>query len=284
MVDAHHHVWDLAARAQPWLELPGHEPLLRNYSEADLRPLANAAGVTATVVVQTVTDPAETPELLAVAAASDLIAGVVGWTDLQSRVVSDLLAGLRERPGGHLLRGIRHPLLGESDPGWLSRPAVLAGLAAVGAAGLCFDIVVTADLLPAAIQAATASPGLTFVLDHLGNPRLGPRPDELWMANVRMMAALPNTVCKLSGILSEPPEGQATAAGTNVSHLIPYYETVLAAFGPDRIMFGSDWPVCTLLASYAEVVGAALSLTSELSLSERTAIFSATARRIYRRG
>ena len=103
------------------------------------------------------------------------------------------------------------------------------------------------------------------------------------MANVRAMAALPNTVCKLSGILSEP-EGQATAAGNNVSHLIPYYETVLAAFGPDRIMFGSDWPVCTLSASYAGVVSAALALTSGLSLSERTAIFSATARRIYRLG
>src|SRR5215470_2113380 len=141
IVDAHQHVWDLAARPQPWLELPGNEPLLRNYSEADLRPLANAAGVTATVVVQTVTEPAETPELLALAAASDLIAGVVGWTDLQSPAVSDLLAALHERPGGHLLRGIRHPVLIEPDPDWLRRPAVLAGLAAVGAAGLCYDIV-----------------------------------------------------------------------------------------------------------------------------------------------
>ena len=282
-VDAHHHVWDLAARPQPWLELPGHEPLLRNYSEADLRPLASAAGITATVVVQTVTDPAETPELLAVAAASDLIAGVVGWTDLQSPGVVDLLAGLRERPGGHLLRGIRHPVLVETDPDWLRRPAVLAGLAAVGAAGLCYDIVVTADVLPAATEAAAASPGLTFVLDHLGNPRLGPRPDELWMSDIRAMAALPNTVCKLSGVLSEPRQAE-DAAGNNVSHLIPYYETVLAAFGPDRMMFGSDWPVCTLSASYAEVVSAALALTSGLSLIERTGIFSGTARRIYRLG
>jgi L-fuconolactonase len=283
-VDAHHHVWDLAARAQPWLELPGHEPLLRNYSEADLRPLASAAGVTATVVVQTVTDPAETAELLALAAASDLIAGVVGWTDLQSPGAGDLLAALRERPGGHLLHGIRHPVLVETDPDWLRRPAVLAGLAAVGAAGLCYDIVVPADLLAAATEAAAASPGLTFVVDHLGNPRLGPRPDELWMSDIRAMAALPNTVCKLSGVLSEPPQGADAAAGDNVSHLIPYYETVLAAFGPDRMMFGSDWPVCTLSASYAEVVEAARALTSALSPIERTALFSGTARRIYRLG
>jgi L-fuconolactonase len=97
------------------------------------------------------------------------------------------------------------------------------------------------------------------------------------------MAALPNTVCKLSGVLSEPPQAE-DAAGNNVSHLIPYYETVLAAFGPDRMMFGSDWPVCTLSASYAEVVSAALALTSGLSLIERTGIFSGTARRIYRLG
>jgi L-fuconolactonase len=255
---------------------------LRNYSEADLRPLASAAGVTATVVVQTVTDPAETPELLALAAASDLIAGVVGWSDLQSPAVADLLAALRERPGGHLLRSIRHPVLVEPDPDWLRRPAVLAGLAAVGAAGLCFDVVVPADILPAATDAAAASPGLTFVLDHLGNPRLGPRPDELWMSAIRAMAALPNTACKLSGLLGEPPPGGGDAAGGHVvSHLAPYYETVLAAFGPDRMMFGSDWPVCTLSASYAEVVDAARALTSGLSLVERTAIFGGTARRIY---
>jgi L-fuconolactonase len=284
MVDAHHHVWDLAARAQPWLELPGNEALLRNFSEADLRPLASAAGVTATVVVQTVTDPAETPELLALAAASDLIAGVVGWTDLQSHGVGDRLAALREQPGGHLLRGIRHPVLIETDPDWLRRPAVLAGLAAVEAAGLCCDVVVAADLLPAATETAAANPGLTFVLDHLGNPQLGRRPDELWVSDIRAMAALPNTVCKLSGILGEPPQAQNAAPGNDVSHLIAYYETVLTAFGPDRMMFGSDWPVCTLSASYAEVTSAALALTSGLSPSERAAIFSGTARRIYRLG
>jgi L-fuconolactonase len=280
-VDAHHHVWDLAAHAQPWLELPGNEPLLRNYSEADLRPLASAAGVTATVVVQTVTDPSETPELLAIAAASDLIVGVVGWTDLQSPAVGDLLAALRERAGGHLLRGIRHPVLVETDPDWLRRPAVLAGLAAVGTAGLCYDIVVPAEVLPAATEAAAASPGLTFVLDHLGNPQLGPRPDELWMSDIRAMAALPNTVCKLSGILSERPLAPDAAASDDVSHLIPYYETVLGSFGPHRLMFGSDWPVCTLSASYAEVVDAARALTSGLSPTERAAIFGGTARRIY---
>jgi L-fuconolactonase len=286
IVDAHQHVWDLAAHAQPWLELPGHEPLLRNFSEADLRPLAAAARVTATVVVQTVTEASETPELLAIAAVSDLIAAVVGWTDLEAPSVPDALAALREEPGGDALSGIRHPVLIETDPGWLKRPAVLAGLRAVGAAGLCYDFVVPADLLPVAADAAAACQDVTFVLDHLGNPQVdgqaGGLPDPAWIADIRRLAALPNTVCKLSGILGEPPPGHLASDAGQVGHLVPYYETVLSAFGTDRLMFGSDWPVCTLSASYAEVADAARTLTSALSEAERSAIFSGTARRVYR--
>jgi L-fuconolactonase len=270
IVDAHQHVWDLATRDQPWLRRPGNEPLLRTFSEADLRPQAMAAGVNATVVVQTVTEPAETPELLALAAASDLVAGVVGWVDLQADNVADALAALRERTDGGFLRGIRHPVLIEDDPRWLVRHAVLRGLAAVGDAGLCYDLVLAPEVLPAAVAAARACPGVMFVLDHLGNPRfdpaLGPAPDPDWDRNVRQLAALPNAVCKLSGML----------AG-----LRPCYETVLEAFGPGRLMFGSDWPVCTLSASYASVLAAALDLSAELGPGERAAIFGGTARRIY---
>jgi L-fuconolactonase len=282
IVDAHQHFWDLTARAQPWLELPGNEPLLRNFSEADLRPLARAAGVNATVVVQTVTDPAETPELLALAATSDLVAGVVGWTDLESASVADALAALKEQPGGDRLSGIRHPVLIEEDPDWLRRPAVLAGMAAVSAAGLCYDLVVPPDNLPAAADAAASCPGLIFVLDHMGNPIARARPDELWLTDIRRLASLPNTVCKLSGILGEPvPAHTGPGEPAGIAHLVPYYETALAAFGPDRMMFGSDWPPCTLTSSYANVVDAAKALTAGLSAIERDAVFSGTARRIY---
>ncbi|HEX9031600.1 MAG TPA: amidohydrolase family protein, partial [Streptosporangiaceae bacterium] len=200
IVDAHHHVWELSAHDQPWLALPGNEPLLRDYREADLRPLAATAGVSATVVVQTVAERQETLELLSIALGSDLIAGVVGWTDLESAAVSDALAELRAAPGGALLSGIRHPVLVEDDPDWLRRPAVLAGLSAVGQAGLAYDLIVPSDLLPAARDAAAACPGLNFVIDHCGNPNIGRQPDELWMHDVRELAALPNTVCKLSGL------------------------------------------------------------------------------------
>ncbi len=284
IVDAHQHVWDLSAHRQPWLELPGHEPLLRDYAEADLEPLAAAAGVTASVVVQTIADPGETAELLALATASDLVAAVVGWTDLEAPGVADALAALREGKDGPGLRGIRHPVLAEPDRDWLRRPAVLAGLAAVGAAGLVFDLVVPADLLPAAADAAAACPGTLFVLDHLGNPPAGDQAslsaDELWMNDLRRLARLPNTVAKLSGLLAEPPPpGQA-----GVGHLVPYYETALAAFGPGRLMFGSDWPVCTLGSPYDRVVATARTLTAGLSPLERDQVFAGTARRFYRLG
>jgi L-fuconolactonase len=287
IVDAHQHVWDLSAHEQPWLQLPGNEPLLRTFAEADLAPHAREAGVSATVVVQTVTEPGETPELLALAASSSLVAGVVGWVDLQADNVAEALAALRHRADGSWLRGIRHPVLIEDDPLWLVRPAVLGGLTAVGAAGLCYDLVLAPEVLPAAVRAAAACPGVTFVLDHLGNPRLdgghGARPDQRWVQDIRQFAALGNTVCKLSGILAEPPP-----AGLNgrqrVAHLVPWYETVLEAFGPERLMFGSDWPVCTLSAPYADVVAAAHELIIDLSPREQDLILGGTARRVYQIG
>ena len=285
VIDAHQHFWDVSAHDQPWLRSdPGLAPLLRNFTPADLAPLAAASGVTATVVVQTVAEPWETPELLALAEGPGLVAGVVGWADLTAPDVADALAGLRELPGGDRLAGIRHPVLVEPDPDWLARPDVLRGLAAVAAAGLAYDIVGEPRHLPAAVAAATLLPQLTVVLDHLGNPDVGPGASpsagQPWASAVTRLAALPNITAKLSGILGVPaPPG--TGAGS-VAHIRPYYDFVLSNFGPNRLMFGSDWPPCTLDASYAQVCAAARSLTAGLSDSEQEAIFSRTARRAYR--
>lgn len=284
-IDAHQHFWDLSAHDQPWLRSdPGLAPLLRNFTPADLAPLAAASGVAATVVVQTVAEPWETPELLALAAGPGLVAGVVGWADLTAPDIADALAELRELPGGDRLASIRHPVLAEPDQDWLARADVLRGLAAVAAAGLAYDIVGEPRHLPAAVTAATRLPQLTFVLDHLGNPEVSPGASpsgsQPWAGAVSRLAALPNTAAKLSGILGVPaPPG--AGAGT-VAHIRPYYDFVLSEFGPNRLMFGTDWPPCTLDASYVQVCAAARSLTAGLSDSEQEAIFSRTASRAYR--
>jgi L-fuconolactonase len=284
-IDSHQHVWDLSAHDQPWLEGdPALTPLLRNFALADLAPLAAAEGVTATVLVQTLSDPAETPELLALAAGPGLVAGVVGWVDLAAPDVADALAALRELPGGDRLAGIRHPVLVEPDPDWLARPAILRGLAALAEAGLAYDVVGEPRHLPAAVTAAARLPGLTFVLDHLGNPGMpagiGPEADEPWASAFTRFAALPNTTAKLSGVLGVPPP--SGAAPGSLSHLRPYYDFALHAFGPDRLMFGSDWPPCTLASSYAGVCAVARALTAGLSPAEQAAIFGVTATRTYR--
>lgn len=275
-VDAHHHVWDLSVRDQDWLVGPELEPLRRNFTIADLEPEARAAGVDRTVLVQTVTVAEETPELLALADRAPLVAGVVGWTDLTRPDVAEELARLRDLPGGCLLKGVRHQVQGERDPEWLLRPDVRRGLAAVADAGLVHDLVVLPHQLPSCARAADHHPGLAFVLDHLGKPPVSTGAAEPWAAAVREFAARPNTVCKLSGLVTE-----ADPARRALRDLRPYADTVLEAFGPARLMFGSDWPVCTTAATYGQVVSLAEELTAELAEGERRAVFGGTASRVY---
>ncbi|MFK4070266.1 amidohydrolase family protein [Streptomyces sp. NPDC029674] len=277
VVDAHHHVWDLSVRDQDWITGDALAPIRRDFSFADLAPEARAAGVGATVLVQTVAVAGETPELLALAADSDLVAGVVGWTDLTRPDVGDTLAALRELPGGRHLVGVRHQVQGEPEPEWLLRPDVRRGLAAVAEAGLVYDLLVLPHQLPACAKAAADLPELTFVLDHAGKPPVLSGALEPWASAVRALAARPNTVCKLSGLVTE-----ADHATWTVDDLRPFADTVVEAFGPRRLMFGSDWPVSTLAASYVEVLDTARLLTGSLDAVERAEVFGGTARRVYR--
>ncbi|WP_221357904.1 amidohydrolase family protein [Streptomyces beigongshangae] len=275
-VDAHHHVWDLSVRDQDWLTGRALAPLRRNFTVEELAPQARAAGVSRTVLVQTVTVAEETPELLALARGSDLIGAVVGWTDLTRPDVADELARLRELPGGRHLKGVRHQVQGEPDPEWLLRDDVRRGLAAVADAGLVYDLVVLPHQLPVCARAAERHPELTFVLDHLGKPPVAAGEPHAWAAAVRALAALPNTVCKLSGLVT-----QADPLSWTVEDLAPCADTVLEAFGPARLMFGSDWPVCTLAARYADVVDVARELVGGLGERERQEVFADTAARVY---
>jgi L-fuconolactonase len=275
VIDAHHHVWDLAARDQDWITAE-MAPIRRTFTLEDLRPSARASGVEATVLVQTVTVAEETPEMLALAAADPLVAGVVGWTDLTGPAVAEELARLADGPGGDYLAGVRHQVQSEPDPDWLRRPDVIRGLRAVAAAGLCYDLVVRPHQIPAASYAAAAVPELTLVLDHAGKPPIADGDLGAWRAAIREFAAHPNTTCKLSGLVTEAPPGAPSQAFADVA------DVVLSAFRADRVMFGSDWPVCLLVSDYAGVTELARSLTAGLSAAERAAVFWGTAARVYR--
>lgn len=280
-VDAHHHVWDLSVRDQDWLTGPELQPLRRNFTVADLAPEARAADVDRTVLVQTITVAEETPEFLALAAEHELIAGVVGWTDLTRADVADELARLRELPGGQYLKGIRHQVQGEPDPEWLLRADVRRGLSAVAEAGLVYDLVVLPHQLPACVAAAASLPELTFVLDHLGKPPIASGVVEPWASHIRALAALPNTVCKVSGLVTEMDRALRGGATWPLAPLRPYWDTVLDAFGAGRLMFGSDWPVCTVAATYTQVSYLTGGLAVDLSRDERDQLFAATATRVY---
>jgi L-fuconolactonase len=277
VVDAHHHVWDLAVRDQDWIRGAAMAPIARSFAVDELRPQAAAEGVTSTVLVQTVVGPDETPELLALADADPLVAAVTGWADLTSPALADDLAALQAGPGGRWLRAVRHQVQHEPDPGWLARPDVVAGLRAVAASGLGYELLVLPQQLPAAVEAARAVPDGVFVLDHCAKPPVASGALEPWARDLRALAALPNVVCKLSGLVTE-----ARWDGWSVADLAPYAAVVLDAFGPQRVMAGSDWPVCLLAATYGEVWAAHRSLLDGLSPAERDDVLAGTARRAYR--
>jgi L-fuconolactonase len=273
-VDAHHHVWDLTVRDQPWTtELP---PLRRSFGFAELRPHLQTHDVDGTVLVQTITVAEETPELLDLATREPMVLGVVGWVHLAAPGVADRLAELRAAPGGQRLVGIRHQVQEEPDPRWLCRPDVRRGLAAVADAGLAYDLLITPPQFDAAIETVAALPELRFVLDHAGKPRIRDRELEPWRDLIGQLARHANVTCKLSGLVTEADWEQWTPAT-----LEPYWRVVLDAFGPSRILFGSDWPVALLASSYQRWVETVTEWVAPLSESERKAIWGGTASRVY---
>jgi L-fuconolactonase len=274
-VDAHHHFWDPAREDYPWLT-DEVAAIRRRFGPEDLEPLLERAGIDRTVLVQTISSLAETREFLATAADHPFIAGVVGWVDLTSPAVGDAIAELRAGPGGSHLVGIRHQVHDEPDPDWLLRPEVARGIAAIGAAGIVYDLLVRPRELPAALATAQAHPGIAFVIDHLAKPPIRTGALEPWRSLLRPFAGLDNVACKISGLVTEADWGSWT-----VDDLRPVVDAALETFGPDRLMAGSDWPVCLLAATYGEVFEVARSMTERLSADEREQLFGVTARRVY---
>jgi L-fuconolactonase len=275
-VDAHHHVWDLSVREQAWLDGAPFGPIRRTFGVADLVPHARAAGVDATVLVQTVADAGETPELLRLAAECDLVGAVTGWVDLTAPSVADDLVALRSGIGGGYLRAIRHLVQDEPDPDWLCRPEVRRGLRAVAEAGLGYELLVKPPQLPAALRVVDEMSEVEFVLDHCAKPYIAAGVVEPWAAQIRELADHENITCKLSGLVTE-----ADWTGWTPESLRPYVDVVVDAFSPQRLMFGSDWPVCLLATTYEQWVQTVDELIAPLSPDERAAITGGTARRFY---
>jgi L-fuconolactonase len=261
VIDAHQHFWDPATADYPWLT-DEVASLRRRYGPEDLEPELQANGIACSVAVQARSSLEDTHMLLELAAGAPFVAGVVGWVDLTGDVPAQL-AALPEA-----LVGVRHQVHDEDDSAWLLRDDVQRGIAALGDAGLPFDLLVRTRELPAAIETVRRNATVTFVLDHVAKPPL--RTGELgeWARNVAALAALPNVVCKLSGLVTEAEPGTDFA---------PVIEQALAWFGPERCMFGSDWPVCLLAAGYADVLALVRELVPE-------SVLSATAIRVYRLG
>ncbi|HEV2011678.1 MAG TPA: amidohydrolase family protein [Candidatus Limnocylindria bacterium] len=275
VVDAHHHFWDPARAAYPWMT-DALASIRRRFGPEDLRPLLAANGVDRTILVQTRSSIDESREFLATAAQHDFIAGVVGWVDLNAPEVAEQLAALRAGLGGAKLVGIRHQVHDEADPEWLGRKDVQRGLAAIDQAGLAFDILVRTRELPAALATVRDFPDMRFVIDHIAKPPIASGAIDEWAARLKPLAAYPNVFCKLSGMVTEADWKHWTARD-----IMPYVSRVIEWFGPERCVFGSDWPVCLLAASYAHVIDACGQAIGDLTVVDRERIFGGNAIELY---
>ncbi|GAA1661962.1 amidohydrolase family protein [Glycomyces endophyticus] len=276
VIDAHHHVW---TADYPWLaSRPEFAPIRRDYGVADLRANLKAARVDRTILVEAAWGhPSETVEFLHLAGATEEIAGVVGFADLLDPGLVNTLARYENHPRARYLVGLRDQVQARPEPGFLARPEVIQALKTVSQHVPTFDLVVRVDQLAAAAEAAAAVPELTFVLDHLGKPQVrdGQAGLRAWREAVAPLAKRPNAVAKLSGLVTEADWARWTPAD-----LRPFVQTALELFGPDRLMFGSDWPVCELAATYTRVKDA---LTEVLGRPDPD-VFGGTAAKVYQLG
>ena len=271
IIDSHHHIWTLARGDYDWLT-PDLAAIYRDFGPQDLHPLMSAAGVDRTVLIQAAPTIAETAFLLEVAATSAFVAGVVGWVDFEAADAADRIARLAEDPN---LLGLRPMIQDMADDAWMLRPAIAPAIRAMISAGLTFDALVKPRHLPNLLRFAALYPGLDIVIDHAAKPDIAGGDIAGWARDIRVIAAETRTPCKLSGLMTE------AAPGSGAEDLRPVVDILVEAFGADRLMWGSDWPVLNLNGRYDLWREAALSLTAGLSAWEREAIFGGSAAAFY---
>ncbi|WP_198670443.1 amidohydrolase [Oceanicella sp. SM1341] len=274
MIDAHQHFWQIGRGDYGWMD-DSVAAIRRDILPGDLERIAPALGITGTVVVQAAPTVAETEFLLSLARGSSLIRGVVGWADLAGPEPGAEIARLSANP---MLKGLRPMLQDIPETGWVLRAEVLRGLALAAEAGLSLDALVQPRHLGVIDTLARRLPGLPIVIDHCAKPVFGPGrpPDADWAAGMARLAAHPQVMCKLSGLANECGPGWGAEA------LAPVAAHVLDIFGPERVMWGSDWPVLELAGAYPDWLACAQELTAGLTAGARAEVFGGTATRFYR--
>ena len=273
-IDAHQHLWRFDPVEYGWIDASA-TALRRDYLHGDLARELSASGLDGAVAVQARQSLAENDFLLAQAESSDgRIRGVVGWVDLAAPDADAELARHAARPR---FVGVRHVVQGESDPAFLARPAFNRGVAALRAHGLVYDVLIHAHQLPAATAFVDRHPSQPFVLDHIAKPVIAAgRFDEDWARSFREIAKRPHVTCKLSGVVTEVRDVTWSA-----DLIRPYLDLAIEVFGPARMMFGSDWPVCRLRTEYGDWVRTVQAITTAWSPAEQAAFWGGNASRVY---
>ncbi len=271
-IDAHQHFWTYSPAEYPWIGA-GMERLARDYAPAELAAVAGPQGVAGSVAVQARQSLGETRWLLKLADDSPFIRGVVGWVDLRSERVAEELAVFAAHKK---FVGVRHVVQDEPDQRFLLGEDFVRGVRILGQFGLTYDLLVYPQQLPAAVELAGTLPEQQFILDHLAKPRIKTGELAEWRRDIEDLARHPNVACKLSGLVTEAAWRQWQRAD-----FTPYMAVALDAFGPERLMFGSDWPVCLLSGEYDDVTGIIADFIGALAGDEQSLIWGNTARRVY---
>jgi L-fuconolactonase len=273
LIDAHHHLWRYNDRDYVWMS-GAMTSLCRDFLVPDLEAVAQESGVGGTVAVQARQMLKETEWLLKLAARHPLLLGVVGWAPLCQ---PDAGAHLERFAQNRKLKAVRHVLHDEPDDFYMLRQDFNRGVALLRNLGLAYDILIFEHHLPQTIEFVDRHPSQIFVVDHVAKPRIKESAPSPWKENLMELARRGNVHCKVSGMATEADWTTWTA-----EQLRPYFNVVLEAFGPERLMFGSDWPVLTLAGSYRRWVDTFRSFIAKLSPAEQEAICEGTARRVYR--
>lgn len=273
-IDSHHHFWNYSAEEYGWIG-DGMDVLKRDFGPNDLLEVTHPAQVDGVISVQARTSLAETDALLKIAKEQSLVKGVVGWVDLTSPEVAKDLESYAGEP---LVKGFRHVLQGEPDERFMLRKDFNRGIETLHEFGFVYDILIYHYHLPHTPAFVDQHPGQIFIIDHVAKPRIdSPSPDQSWIQGMKEIAKRENVFCKVSGMITEVVPGMEPSPEL----LRPYFDVVLDAFGPDRLMFGSDWPVCLLRTSYAGWIGIVRSWIQELSPEEQSAMMGGNAARAY---